>query len=168
MNTLLRVLYLYSMRPLLLIAVVLLVGLESCKRGCFINKNKVEGIIESEFDFGECFWIEPDLYDEIVVTDDSAYQSIGLEIYTAKPDCETPVYPAIDFSKHTLLGKSTSGQCSIDYIREVTKDDASKKYKYLVRVLECGICYKEGYSMNWVLVPKLPQGYTVEFEVKYK
>ena len=158
-----------ALHILLLVCIVAIA--ESCKKGCFIKNDKLEGIIESEYEFGECFsnYSPPDFNVlEFVINDDSTFQSLALELRkNYKSECDSAVPEAIDFIKHTLLGmRTTGGGCSVDFFRKVTKDDAGKKYEYLVRVLECGICSKGFRSMNWVLVPKLPQGYSVEFEVK--
>ncbi|SFD15309.1 hypothetical protein [Spirosoma endophyticum] len=72
----------------------------------------------------------------------------------------------IDFSKYTLLGNYAAGGCNVAFTRIVEPDDRAKKYIYTVDVREAGACKKLEYSMNWILVPKLPVGYTVEFLVK--
>ena len=33
----------------------------------------------------------------------------------------------------------------------------------MIKVKECGWCDKLGYSMNWVLVPRLLENWSVEF-----
>jgi hypothetical protein len=40
------------------------------------------------------------------------------------------------------------------------------KYIFTVYVNDKGLCKSQGVSMNWVLVPKLPSGYSVQFEVE--
>ncbi len=144
----------------------------SCRKGCFVKKDKNKGIIVSEYNFGECFNNFPlsgFIADELVVEDDSTFQLLAIDLrynFTNRPECKTAVPNAIDFSMHTLLGKYATGQCGVDFIREVTEDVANHRYIYTIKVLECGLCKAARISMNWVLVPKLPQGYTVKFEVE--
>ena len=72
----------------------------------------------------------------------------------------------VDFSKYMLLGNYAAGGCNVAFTRIVEQDEQAKKYSYTVKVREAGACKKLEYSMNWVLVPKLPAGYTVEFLIK--
>ena len=73
---------------------------------------------------------------------------------------------SVDFSTYTLLGNYAQGGCDVAFTRSVIRDDNSKKYSYTVTVREAGSCKKLGFSMNWVLVPKLPPGYAVDFRIK--
>ena len=144
----------------------------NCKKGCFVKKDKNKGIIESAFDFGECFDnnSRPDYtVDQYIITNDSTYQALSVNLkydFVNRPECNNAEPQLIDFLKHSLLGHYASGGCEVDFIREVTDDNANQRYIYTIKVLECGRCKKLQVSMNWVLVPKLPQGYTVKFEVK--
>ena len=72
--------------------------------------------------------------------------------------------PEIDFSQHSLLGFwVTGGGCDVKYIREVTRKDDAKKYVYRIKVKECGSCDMLRYDANLVLVPQVPDDYSVEF-----
>ena len=44
--------------------------------------------------------------------------------------------------------------------------DALKKYKYHIKVKSCGTCKVLAMSYNIVIVPKLEEDWTVEFEVE--
>lgn len=77
-------------------------------------------------------------------------------------------YVPIDFNQYTLLGKHASGGCQVVFERNVTKDDVQKKYFYRIKVHQCGTCKKYMESMNWVLVPRIPDDYTVSFIVEEK
>lgn len=76
--------------------------------------------------------------------------------------------PSIDFSRYTLLGIYTEGQCKTKYIREVEKQESKKNYHYKVEIKNCGTCKKMAVSYNWVLVPKVPPGWLVTYEVENK
>jgi len=72
----------------------------------------------------------------------------------------------IDFSSESLLGISTSGGgCEIGFKREVTSKASEKKLHYKVTVKTCGLCKKLGSSNNLVRVSKIPDDWTVTFEV---
>ena len=76
-------------------------------------------------------------------------------------------FEPIDFTIYTVLGKrASSGGCKVRFVRDVKKNDISKKYIYTITVLQCGNCFSQDEIMNWVLVPKIPEDYTVEFVVK--
>ena len=80
----------------------------------------------------------------------------------------TCTLPSIDFNKESLLGYYAEGGCEVKYIREVTFVESEKKYHYKVTIKDCGSCKKLQASYNWVTVPKLPNGWTVTFEMKKK
>lgn len=71
--------------------------------------------------------------------------------------------PEIDFIKYSLLAHVTKGQCDIQIIREIQIDSQQKKYFYAIHVTECGNCNSEIFSINGVLTPRIPEGWTVQF-----
>ena len=122
-----------------------------------------EGIIVKEFDTGRCFPPFGNEPDEYVITNDSLYQEL---LTIEKPVCDDYTLPNIDFSTYTLLGKYTVSDGEVKYYkREVIKDEGNLKYIYNI-YMKCKNNNKAAISMNWVLVPKLPAGYSVEFNVK--
>ena len=122
-----------------------------------------QGLIVTEMDFGTC--IIPSMLprEEYVIDDSSSYRQLQVE-----NKCSSYTFPFIDFSQHTLLGKFASGKCKVKFYREVLKNDQSKTYNYTVYIRDKGWCKAEAQNMNWVLVPKLPQGYTVVFHINKK
>ena len=142
----------------IILAAFLTVIFQSCQK-----ENIYEGIIVSEFDFGRCFPPFGEAGDEYVITNDSLYRNLlkfGVTV------CENYTLPDIDFSTYTLLGKYTVSDGEPKYYkREVIKDENRKKYIYSI-FIKCKNNYKAALSMNWVLVPKLPEGYSVEFSVE--
>lgn len=74
-------------------------------------------------------------------------------------------YNPIDFSKYTLLGKYARGNCRVTFERNVSRNDSQKKVYYDIEVHQCGNCEINCESMNWVLIPKIPNDYEVIFEV---
>jgi len=78
----------------------------------------------------------------------------------------------IDFEKQTLIGiEINTGYCDtplLDPIR-VLKDEAEKQYLVKISYLEPPeLCRAMSQYDLWLLVPKLPEDYTVKFEVKGK
>ncbi len=84
-------------------------------------------------------------------------------LFTDRP-CEGTV-PSIDFSQYTLLGQFGGATgCERFYSRRVTINENQRKYNFLVRVSECGGCEPWEMRWHWVLVPILPEDYSVSFE----
>lgn len=73
---------------------------------------------------------------------------------------------SIDFSKYTVLGKYASGQCRVVFERDVSKNKEQKKYIYTIRVKECGNCESITGYINWVLIPKIEEDFSVSFKVE--
>jgi len=121
-----------------------------------------EGIIVKEFDTGRCFPPFGNEPDEYVITNDSLYQNL-LTLGTVV--CGNYTLPEIDFTTYTLLGKFTVSDGEVKYYRrEVIKDESNMKYIYTI-YMKCKNNSKAAISMNWVLVPKLPDNYSVKFAV---
>ena len=101
------------------------------------------------------------------INSDEDYQQIQ-DDYALFYQCEwiTPA-PKIDFSQYSLLGQMAhGGGCTIDFERSVYVDEINDIVTYTVDVKEKGLCEMAGFSLNWVTVPKIPEGYDVKFEVK--
>lgn len=130
---------------------VLLVA--SCSKVAKCGKDdRISGIIEGNPNLG----LLSDSASEFVIDNDSTFmktfpgQSVG-----------------INFRIHTLLGVYTSnGGCNVSYLRMVERQENSKTYLYKVQVNSCGLCKKLAINFNWVLVPKLPAGWKVEFKIE--
>ncbi len=136
-----------------LLLVAMLVGGCSKAPRCAGNDENA-GIIFSSIQIG----CEPTtLLENYVIASDSAYQQTFTDGI-----CNLPT---IDFNTYTLLGARASGQCEIKVLREVTSVEARREYAYKITVKSCGLCKKLAYTDNWVLVPKLPNGWAVTFEV---
>ena len=74
----------------------------------------------------------------------------------------------IDFDKHTLLGMYGGGNnyCSVEYFRHVEDDQANARYIFTLTVLQKGFCKRAvRWHWHWVLVPRIPESYEVEFKV---
>lgn len=76
-------------------------------------------------------------------------------------------YDIIDFNKYTLLGKYANGTCKAVFERDVSKNVSEKKYQYKIIVHQTGDCKINIESMNWVLIPKIEDDYTIDFQIEY-
>ena len=146
------------------ITIILVAGLcISCSKSprCW-GDDKNKGIIENSIRIN----CEPTIgQQEFVITNDSTFEQVFTNSITGQLNC---TLPPIDFNTSSLLGLYAAGQCEIKFIREVKRHESEKKYHYKVEVISCGTCKSEGYSYNWVTVPKIPEGWMVTFEVKNK
>lgn len=76
---------------------------------------------------------------------------------------------SINFEKYTLLGKYTTGSgCSVNFDKKITRDDENNKIKFIIDVNGRGLCDGLAMSNNYILVPKVPQDYEIEFIVNNK
>ncbi|MGV3559019.1 hypothetical protein [Larkinella arboricola] len=71
---------------------------------------------------------------------------------------------AVNFNESDVLGLSTVNRgCSSSYQRNVRRDDANKRIVYTVTELYCKQCSPTDGQGNFVIIPKVPGGYTVEY-----
>lgn len=75
---------------------------------------------------------------------------------------------AVDYTSYSVLGIKASGNCDVQFQRNVQFNDTDSIVNYTVVVNQQGGCEKLETSSNWVLVPQVPNGYDVEFEVVTK
>jgi len=102
---------------------------------------------------------------EFIIDTQEEYQSL-LDYLSPSLSCEDFELPELDFSQQTLLGKFTSGVgCSVDFIRDICEDSLNKGVIYSINVIEEGDCEMLITSMNWILIPKVPSDYDIEFIV---
>lgn len=117
-----------------------------------------------KLDLGDCFFLFGS--ENEVIKDEKAYQAaLARNLNNNTEDCKNKVFPKIDFEKYTLLSYyKEGGGCKINFYPKVRKNWFKKKYVFTVKVEGSGNCEMLGFSYNWILVPKLPKGYTVEFK----
>ena len=142
------------MRHLYLSLVVL--SLIACKDVVCDAENEQNGIIE-EIITSSCY---PCKQDGVIISTQEEFQSYA-------DDCNPGgncSLPTIDFTSKTVLGMhAQGGGCDIGFARSVVRDDENQQYIYTVKVKACGNCEMLGLSDNLVVVPKLPDGWTVAF-----
>ena len=95
------------------------------------------------------------------------YKALVKEIFFSSwpfEGTENYTHPKIDFSEYTLLGQdANSGGCEMpDYKVEINKDGFNVIYR--LTVIPKGYCELTILKNMWILIPKLPKGYSVKFE----
>ena len=97
-----------------------------------------------------------------VLVDSEEQDNYGLRVFF-QGQSQAP--EAIDYSQYSLLGVYAQGTCEAQFVRSVAIDTAAKVVNYTVRVNELGNCERLVEDPNWVLVPAIPGGYDINFEV---
>ena len=142
----------------------------SCKKkDTCLDKEVNTGIILSDYDMGRCFYfLDSSSY---VINNTKEYQYLVSQIDSTfitniMPDCGNYELYSIDFTNFTLLAQYADGRgCSTAFQRDVQNDVVNEQYVYKITIYECGDCDITEVSMNWVKVPKLPDNYSVKFEI---
>ncbi len=139
---------------------IVIIFFASCGETLFCKaKTKNTGSIVQVFSSAECFNPRPNDHGEFVV------KSLA-DLDTA--NCKPTTAP-VDFRQHSIIGKSVKGGCNVRIIsRNVTIHHTDKIYEYTVVFKDCGLCKRLGIINNMVIVPKIPNDYTVVFNVKEK
>jgi hypothetical protein len=126
----------------------------NCNRECRNLANTQSGGIVKAYEFGDCF-----LYtslDSQVVIDDTGKWTAFKQKYLKY--CDTQKLENIDFSQHMLVGyKLKVYACNVAFHR-----------KLIIELETCKGCNSELTSPNWVIMPKLPAGYTMLFRSKVR
>ncbi|MPR36020.1 hypothetical protein [Salmonirosea aquatica] len=93
----------------------------------------------------------------IHITTDAQYRRVFAHCCAARLD-------SLDFTQYDLLGLTTvnKGQHST-YLRNVQRDESAKKVTYTVTERYCKRSSPVEGQGNFVLVPKVPSGYSVEY-----
>ena len=80
--------------------------------------------------------------------------------------CKDIARPVINFSEKTLIGKSVGvSGCGASFDKNVYKDTKNKKIIYEIKARGSGFCMGWFESYNWILIPKIPEDYKVEFKL---
>lgn len=116
-----------------------------------------------KYDFSRCISM-PIGEREIVIQDEQTRKSL----FRMSPDCQMGYDASVDFNRWTLIGRRfrIPGGCSRGgnpFIIRVTQDNHSRVYRHTV-ITGNGPCAGNANPQTWVLVPKLPAGYRVEFQ----
>ena len=151
---------LYFMKHLLM--ALLMVMAISCR-----NKDYI--VIEGweEIDIASCMYLDSESY---VIDDTTSYHALLSNGIIDTLACVDYTLPPIDFSRKTLLGHHTSILgCNIFYERELLANPKDKTYTYSIQLKSEKSCSEPAIinHYNWIVVPKIPEAYNVDFKVAY-
>lgn len=71
----------------------------------------------------------------------------------------------VDFSIYSLMAMKTRTNCSATFDRSVVIDEDNQTANYSIRINECPTCVNTIVTENWVLVEKIPDTYSVTFDI---
>ncbi len=101
--------------------------------------------------------------DELVMELAAEYNAVLLE---NPDDCADFALPYIDFEQRSLLVKYVQATaCAVTYYHQILADPDSKTYFYQLDVSLSGDCTTDLSEYVWLSVPKIPEDYTVDFQV---
>ncbi|MBC7450441.1 MAG: hypothetical protein H7259_03020 [Cytophagales bacterium] len=81
-------------------------------------------------------------------------------------ECPVDSFPAIDFTVHSLVGidyKFSGCSTTIKRVMECTYHPVHKKAVIRLVLFEKGVCKPSHYGIDWFVIPKIPDGYSIEF-----
>ena len=150
------------MHKLILIALMTIGLFSSCHKSpkCWGEKTVNSGIIINSFNpCDNCtLWINKD--SSFVINSNNDY----LKLYgLANSNNSVCQFNQVNFNDYTLLGKSIWTKCKTKVLRDLAINTVEKKYIYTITAKECGNCPEENRIDSWILAPKIPSGYSVDF-----
>jgi len=103
---------------------------------------------------------------------DSAYAELVRNVfYSVLPfmGTDTCRQPVIDFNEYTLLGQDAhAGGCMVpDYQIAVIRNDIEEELTFKITIVKHGYCSQAIMSNKWILVPQIPESYSVVFQKEY-
>ncbi|MBS3912893.1 MAG: hypothetical protein KG003_00185 [Bacteroidetes bacterium] len=134
----------------------------SCNKKCRALESTNSGLVVGLYDFKECFPYATFNSTLIIDTDTgfANYQASHFKTCAAQLD-------AIDFSKNVLLGfKTETHACNAAFHRNISIDTTAKTYTFTVTIEKCDGCGTQLMSTNFLIGPKIPAGYQVNFVKK--
>jgi hypothetical protein len=152
----------------LFLALLIFGIINSCSKSpaCW-GDDENKGIIEkyyNVYDFPMCVEAYVSENEKLVIKSSSELLNItDSNCYNLPEAGYSSTSPDIDYNEYSLVGFWTTGQCETKFIREVIKNETDKIYTYKIKVKDCGSCKSERYDANLVLVPKIPDGFIVDF-----
>jgi hypothetical protein len=99
-------------------------------------------------------------YMETGIVDEAALKKLGED-----KDCASLAKSLkVDFAKHTLISYHTNGDCFLRATAKVFRSKAAKKYTVRIKNIWGG-CRAAGSFQGWLVIEKIPSGYTLSFAV---
>jgi len=94
-------------------------------------------------------------------------QQFQHSIHLTATYCDTALITEINFDNYDLIGIQVVGICKLSAERQVVIDKSTKQYIYniIIHTDQLPTCKMLVSTMNWAIVPKMPAGYSVQFNV---
>ena len=73
----------------------------------------------------------------------------------------------VDYNKYTILCYPILSKCNAQFVRDVSFNSVNQTVEYEIEVTQCSRCEEERITENYVLVPKFPSNYIVNYDVSY-
>ena len=131
------------------------------------------GLVENEIiDYEEitlgCLILGRDIGGEHVINNNVNYQNLLLIARAPVADCTNYELPAIDFTKHTLIGYISSiAGCQFPKItKQITNID--NNYIVNINIIQQGLCERNNHIVFWGLIPKVDNSANVQFTIVKK
>ncbi|MEX1000694.1 MAG: hypothetical protein WDZ35_01120 [Crocinitomicaceae bacterium] len=145
------------------VAIIVTVILSSCQYSpkCW-GDDKNKGEIIREYDIMHCSGVTHyENSTEIIIKTKEEYEN------WFSSDCLTEM--PVNFETESLIGYPTgAGGSETKFVRKLEIDQPNKTYNYDIIMKECGSQKKIRIDMNMVVVPKIPDDYTLNFNEVYK
>ncbi|MCC5923295.1 MAG: hypothetical protein JJT77_05890 [Crocinitomicaceae bacterium] len=74
-------------------------------------------------------------------------------------------YSPVNFELYSVLAFPTVSNCAASFIRDVTFDEANQMVIYKITITNCPDCTGQVQQSNFVLTRKIPENFTVNFEL---
>ncbi len=150
----------------LLILSVLFISLASCKKCKIEGENVDSGVILTDVsvypDFG---YMTQNLSGAINHIHGNLFIADQFEMSEDNGVTRTP----FNYNSYSILAYPLTLNCNHFLEREVTIDDVNMTATYLIKVTQCKTpeCSEQRYIENYVVVPAIPDNYTILGDVKY-
>lgn len=96
------------------------------------------------------------------IREDGVFDEAALQKLFTIPKCEDSIKAMnLDLSRQTLVGYSVGGDCHMRVSVRTFRSDRDKKYLTIINNIYGG-CRAGGWRSGWIILDKMPAGYTLE------
>ena len=105
-----------------------------------------------------------------VIRSEGEYQAMQRALRDTAERCADSTFPAIDFSRYTLLGTiTTGGGCWLTAPvsrMSIVRDAVAKSVLWKIVHIQQGSCKPLNHITSWIIVPAIPADHTVSVAVE--
>jgi hypothetical protein len=152
------------MKKIILFHLLAFISLSGCNKSplCQVKSGNEGIIIDIYTKHEDCIYSKKN---EFLIRNDSELASI-LYVEKTFPICDSVSLPKIDFNQYSLIGLRAGTNGGGSFLRTATRNDAEKKIYYEVYPNTCSFDEVGRSSYNMVLIPKVPDNYTIEYKIR--